>query len=284
MNDAALILEGGALRGVFTAGALDYLQEKEFYIRNVIGVSAGSGNGLNFVSRQKGRMRDCTLRQGEDDGKLINIKKALRTGSLFDMDLLFDEDPKEKHPFDFETFFASPTKLELVVTNCLTGQAEYFEEKKDPDRLMMLGRASSSLPLASPMVKIDGVPYLDGGLGDSIPLLHSMRSGNRKNVLILTRNAGYRKQMSKRAAAFYHAALKKYPELVKAICLRPKRYNKTMALIEKWEAEGKIYVLRPVNDAISRTESNPETIMNFYHHGYEQMKKQYEEMMTYLEK
>ncbi|MEE0420766.1 MAG: patatin family protein [Lachnospiraceae bacterium] len=283
MKDGAMILEGGAVRGVFTAGALDFLQEQDFMIRHVIGVSAGSGNLLNFLSRQRGRMRDCTIRQREEDGKLIDFKRALHTGSLFDMDLLFDIDPKEKYPFDFDTFFASPMGHEIVVTNCLTGQAEYLAEYENPDRLMLLARASSSMPLVSPVVELQGIPYLDGGLADSIPLFHAMQLGCRKNVVILTRNKGYRKSISRKAMAIYGAALKKYPEVVKAICRRPLQYNRTLECIEKWESEGRIFVVRPQVPAISRMETKPDALMGFYSHGYEQMKKQYEAMLCFLD-
>lgn len=284
MYNGTMILEGGALRGVFTAGALDFLQEKEFFIQNVVGVSAGSGNGLNFVSRQKGRMLTCTLREGEDDGKLIDLKKAVKTRSLFDLELLYEEDPKEKHPFDFETFFRSPMTLEIVVTNCRTGEAEYLTEKEDADRLMKMARASSSMPLVSPMVEIDGVPYLDGGIADSIPLLYSMKRGTRKNVLILTRNYGYRKKESARSAAVYRAAFGKYPELVKSLCQRPAHYNRTLELAEKWETEGKIFVIRPRIPEISRMESNPENIRAFYRHGYEEMERRYKALLEFLER
>lgn len=284
MYRGTMILEGGALRGVFSAGALDFLQEKDFFIEKVVGVSAGAGNGLNFISRQKGRMLTCTLRDGEDDGKLIDWKKAVRTKSLFDLDLLYEEDPKERHPFAFDTFFDSSMTLEIVVTNCLTGEAEYLTEKEDADRLMLMARASSSMPLVSPMVEMDGVPYLDGGVADSIPLLHAMKEGSRKNVLILTRNKGYRKKQSSKSAALYRAAFRNYPELAKSLCLRPARYNHTMELIEKWEAEGKIFVLRPQIPTISRTESDTEAVRAFYRHGCEEMERQYGALVEFLEK
>ncbi len=283
MDDGSMILEGGAIRGVFSVGVLDFLQEQSFEIRKVIGVSAGSSNGLNFLSGQKGRMLECTLSQGDGE-KLIDIKKVIKNKSLFDMEQIFEKDPYGSHPFDFEHFFGSPMELELVVTNCVTGKAEYLQEKEDAKRLMKLAKASSSLPLLAHMVEIDGIPYLDGGLADSIPLIHSMREGNRKNVLILTRNKGYRKKYSRKSAAVYQAAFKKYPKLVKCICTRPLQYNHTMDLIEKWEEEGKIFVVRPQVPVISRMESDPKAVTDFYHHGYLQMKHQYENMLEFLEK
>lgn len=282
MKKAAMILEGGAVRGVFSSGVLDYLMEQECYLPHVIGVSAGSCNAIDYVSRQKGRTRDCVIRAGKEDGKLINLRNAVKNKSLFDMDLLFEIDPNEKHPFDYETYFASKMTCEIVVTNCITGQAEYLQEKQNRERLMKLCRASSSIPVVSPMVTIDSVPYLDGGIADSIPLIHSLRQGFRKNVLVLTRNRGYRKTMSRKSMAFYRAALGKYPELLRSVCLRPYHYNRIMTYIEKWEDEGKIFVIRPQIRTVSRTESNPQTLMAFYKHGYEQMKENYDGLLEYL--
>lgn len=145
MQKAALILEGGAKRGVFTSGVLDYLMEQEYYIPHVIGVSAGSCNAVDYVSRQPGRTKACMIRSGED-GKIINFHNFFQTKSLLDMDLIFERDPKELHPFDFDTYFASDMTCEIVVTNCESGQAEYYSEKEDGDRLMQLCRASSSMP------------------------------------------------------------------------------------------------------------------------------------------
>ena len=270
MQKAALILEGGAKRGVFTSGVLDYLMEQEYYIPHVIGVSAGSCNAVDYVSRQPGRTKACMIRSGED-GKIINFHNFFQTKSLLDMDLIFERDPKELHPFDFDTYFASDMTCEIVVTNCESGQAEYYSEKEDGDRLMQLCRASSSMPLVTPMVEIDGVPYLDGGIADSIPLIHSMRSGYRKNVLILTRSKGYRKTISKRDILMYQTVFKDYPNLARALCRRAHQYNEVMELVERWEEEGRIFVIRPQGKTVSRLESKPEVLEDFYQHGIEQM-------------
>lgn len=283
MQKAALILEGGAKRGVFTSGVLDYLMEQEYYIPHVIGVSAGSCNAVDYVSRQPGRTKACMIRSGED-GKIINFHNFFQTKSLLDMDLIFERDPKELHPFDFDTYFASDMTCEIVVTNCESGQAEYYSEKEDGDRLMQLCRASSSMPLVTPMVEIDWVPYLDGGIADSIPLIHSMRSGYRKNVLILTRNKGYRKTISKRDILMYQTVFKDYPNLARALCRRAHQYNEVMELVERWEEEGRIFVIRPQGKTVSRLESKPEVLEDFYQHGIEQMKEHFGAMQDFLEK
>ena len=138
------------------------------------------------------------------------------------------------------------------------------------------------MPLVTPMVEIGGTPYLDGGIADSIPLIHSMKSGYRKNVLILTRNKGYRKNMSKRDALMYQTAFKEYPNLVRALCQRAHQYNEVMERIEKWEEEGKIFVVRPEIATVSRLESKPEVLENFYRHGYEKMKEQFAQLQDFL--
>lgn len=281
-NGPALILEGGATRGVFTAGVLDYLMEQEFYFPYVIGVSAGACNAVDYVSKQAGRTRDCMIVK-EKQYDYLKLKNVVTKHCLFDMDMIFDRYPKEIYPFDFETYFHSDVECELVVTNCNTGLAEYLDERKDRDRLLNITRASSSVPLVSPMVEIDGQPYLDGGLADSIPLIRSLKKGHRKNVVILTRNQSYRKVPPKKSRALYLAAYRQYPNLVRTILNRYKMYNKILTYVEKWEKEGKIFVVRPTEPTVSRTERNYETLTGFYEHGYEQMKLQFEDMKRYLE-
>ena len=284
MHHATMILEGGATRGVFTSGVLDYLMEKEFYTSHVIGVSAGSCNGVDYVSRQPGRTRDCMIHREKEYSYYQGVRKFLKDKSLLNIDMIFDRYPNEIYPFDYDTFFASNMKCEIVTTNCVTGKAEYMEEHSDRERLMRLCRASSSMPLVSPIVNIDEVPYLDGGIADSIPLRRAMELGNKKIVLILTRNPGYRKKpISKGMAGIYRKAYKKYPNLVRAAIRRNHVYNQTMEHVEKLEEEGKIFVLRPLIPTVSRLEKDYDTLMNFYNHGYKLMEKQYDAMMKYLE-
>lgn len=230
-HQSSLVLEGGGSRGVFTAGVLDYLMEKEVKFPYVVGVSAGSCNALDYVSWQPGRTRDCMIIEDKANS-YIATKEALKKHELFDMDMLFDKYPNELFPFDFDTFFQSDTECELVVTNCQTGDAEYMTEKHDRKRLMDIGRASSSIPVVSPMVEIDGVPYLDGGIADSIPLIHAMEKGYRKNVVILTRNMGYRKKKPGKSTPLYVAAFRHYPEFLNTLYNRYRSYNRTLELLE----------------------------------------------------
>lgn len=148
-KSGAVILEGGANRGVFTAGALDFLMEQEYYIPHVIGVSAGACNALDYVSRQIGRTRDCMIVTDEKNRYVNkNIKTIVEKKALLDMDMVFERYPYEIFPFDFDTYFASPQTCELVVTNCETGRAEYLDDRENKERLLAIGRASSSMPIA----------------------------------------------------------------------------------------------------------------------------------------
>lgn len=281
VHGTGLVLEGGATRGVFTSGVLDYLMERGLYLPYVAGVSAGACNAVDYVSRQIGRTRDCMI-QKEKEYKYISLKHTLKTRHLFNMDMVFDRYPNEIYPFDYETYFHSPLRCEMVVTNCLTGRAEYLDERTDKKRLMDICRASSSVPVATPMVRVDGTPYMDGGIADSIPIIRSLKLGNKKNVLVLTREAGYRKRPLKKSRALYMAKYKEYPNFVKAILRRSYIYNKTLSYIEKWEAQGKVFVIRPRMKTVSRTEQNQEALTAFYQHGYDLMEESYEKLLEYL--
>ncbi len=173
----------------------------------------------------------------------------------------------------------------MVVTNCVTGEAEYMTERQDRQRLMRICRASSSMPLVAPMVNIDGIPYLDGGLADSIPIGRALELGNEKIVLILTRNPGYRKKMTSHGAAnLYRTAYQNYPKLARAAIRRNFEYNKAMDKINELEKREEIFVLRPMIPPVSRLERKYDTLMQFYEHGYESMEKRYDELCAYLEK
>ena len=280
---AGMVLEGGAMRGVFTAGVLDYLMKREIYCQYVVGVSAGSCNAVDYVARQIGRTKECFI-PDEKANRTLSVLNLLKGKDLYDMHKAFIDIPAELVPFDFRAFFESAMECEIVTTNCLTGQAEYMKETRQRARLMDLCRASSSLPLVSPIVLLEGVPYLDGGLADSVPILRSISKGYEKNIVILTRNRGYRKKNSARMIMLYQRIYKKYPELVETLEKRATQYNTTMDLIEKMEQEGSVFVIRPKIKCISRMEQNQLKLNQFYQHGYHQMKKEYTRLEKYLEK
>lgn len=284
MQKATIVLEGGATRGVFTSGVLDYLMEKDIYFSNVIGVSAGSCNAVDYVSRQPGRTRDCMIPTDKSMNYVNGLRTFIKDKSLMNMDLIFDKFPHETFPFDFETYFKSEMQCDIVATNCITGKAEYLDEREDEERLMKICRASCSMPLVTPIVNVDGVPYLDGGLADSVPIDHAQKLGNEKIVVILTRNKGYRKsRISNSMIRLYRKQYAAYPKLVKTILTRSFMYNKEMNHIERLEREGKIFVLRPEVKPVSRIERNAATLQAFYEHGYHLMEREYDRMMKYLE-
>lgn len=281
MIEAGLILEGGALRGVFTAGVLDYLMEKKVIFQYVVGVSAGSCNAVDYVAGQIGRSRDCFIPRTRED-QYVSPINLLKGRALYDMDKVFIDFPGEMYPFDFKTYFASPVQCEIVITNCLTGKAEYRNSGGDRSELMNICRASSSMPLVSPMVKLQGVPYLDGGLADSIPIARSIAMGNGKNVVILTRNAKYRKKLSSRTRKLYQHYYREFPELTRTILNRALMYNKQLDYVEELEKQGKIYVIRPEEKVVSRIETNREKLYEFYQHGYDLMKRDLNKLEHYL--
>lgn len=284
MVKGTIVLEGGARRGIFTSGVLDFLMEQGVYFSDVIGVSFGACNASSYVSEQHGRMRDCTAQKENNYGMYSDFRKFMKDNSILDMDLLFDKYPNEYFPFDYDKYFRSESECEMVVTNLKTGKAEYLSERNDKERLMKICRASSSMPLLTPIVKIDGKPYLDGGIADSVPIERALEKGNDKIVLVLTRNPGYRKKMtSKTMAAVYRHKYKKFPEFVTTAIRRNMEYNKQMALVNKLEAEGKIFVLRPTAPPVGRLEKDYDKLMEFYMHGYDMMQERLEELKKYLE-
>ena len=283
MEKATLVLEGGATRGVFTSGVLDYLMEKDLYMSHVIGVSAGSCNGVDYVSKQIGRTKECMIYDDDEFDYYFGVRKFVKEKSVLNMDLIFDRFPNEIYPFDYDTYFQSEIKTEWVVTNCETGKPEYMDDKKEKEKLMKICRASCSMPLLSPIVKIDGTPYLDGGIEDSIPLKRELTYGNKKIVIISTKDRGYRKKLVTRGQRkIYERAYKKYPNLVKTIMYRPFHYNAVISHIEKLEDEGKVFVIRPEIPLISRLERDTAKLTKFYEHGYEQGEKYFEDLQNYL--
>lgn len=285
IKKATLVLEGGATRGIFTSGALDYLMERDLYFSDVIGVSAGSCNAVDYVSRQPGRTRDCMIPTDKEGKYYYGVRDFVKEKSLMNMDLIFDKYPKELLPFDFETYFNSEINCQIVTTNCLTGKAEYMTEDSDNDRLMKLCRASSSMPLLTPIVNIDNVPYLDGGLADSVPIRRAQQMENEKIVVILTKNQGYRKSvLSPTMQRVYKRAYKSYPNLIRTIFRRSFEYNKTMNYLDQLEKRGEIFILRPQVKPVSRLERNKETLHAFYEHGYKYTERKFDDLMEYLEK
>ena len=187
-----LVLEGGGMRGVFTCGVLDWLLDHRIDFPYTVAVSAGACNGLSYMSHQRGRAKYSNIDMLEKY-KYIGLKYLWTQHSILDQDLLYKEFPERLVPYDFEAYKANPGVFEMVTTNCLTGLPNYLSEKQDPRRLVRIAKASSSLPYVCPVVIVDRMPMLDGGIVDSIPVGRAVAKGYARNVVVLTRNRGYRK-------------------------------------------------------------------------------------------
>ena len=241
-DHSGLVLEGGGMRGVFTCGVLDSFMDRGIRFPYTIGVSAGACNGLSYMSGQRGR------------AKYSNID-------------LFQEFPEHILPYDYEAYFHCPERYVMVTTNCETGEANYFEEKRSKERVIDIVRASSSLPFVCPITYVDNIPMLDGGIVDSIPLMRARQDGFTNNVVVLTRNHGYRKEIQgTKVPPFIY---KKYPLLREAINRRSIVYNQQLEQVERMEAAGEIVVIRPQKPVVvDRIERDIKKLTELYEEGY----------------
>ena len=270
-ENTALVLEGGGLRGVFTCGVLECFMDHGVRFPFTVGVSAGACNGLSYMSGQRGRAKKSNI-DLMDEHHYVGFKYLLTQGCIMDFKLLFEDFPEKIIPYDYEAYFSNPDRFVMVTTNCITGKAEYFEEKKSSERVMDIVRASSSLPFVSPITYVDGIPMLDGGIVDSIPVEYAINQGYDKLVVILTRNKGYRKKESRMPLA--KVTYRKYPNLRKALQERNATYNRTMDLIERLESEGKITVIRPLKPVeVGRMEKDTSKLRALYQEGYDIAKR-----------
>lgn len=265
-NDTGLVLEGGGMRGVFTSGVLDAFMKYGLYFRYAVAVSAGACNGLSYVSRQPRRARisniDYLARYD-----YIGLRHLVTQGCIFDQELLYDKFPNEFIPFDYDTFFGSPTTFEMVVTNCLTGAPEYIEVRQGHQRLLDVVRASSSLPYVSKIVMVDGVPMLDGGIADSIPVMRALSRGCSRCVVVLTRNKGYRNTGRDRKIPRF--IYRNYPRLRVLLSRRIEAYNRQLDMVDRLESEGKIVCIRPVRPLeVGRIEKDTAKLERLYEEGF----------------
>lgn len=266
-ENIGLVLEGGGMRGVFTCGVLDYFLDNDIYFPYVIGVSAGACNGLSFISRQRGRAKYSNI-DLLAKYKYIGFKHYIKKRNIMDFDLLFHEFPDNIIPYDYDTYFASSSRFEMVTSNCLTGKAEYQEEKNDKERVIDIVKASSSLPIMCPITYVDDVPMLDGGICDSIPLERAISQGYTKNVVVLTRNKGYRKESKDiKIPSFIY---RKYPAMREALSNRNSLYNAQLDLVDRLEEEGSVFVIRPEKPVlVDRIEKDINKLTTLYEEGYE---------------
>ncbi len=275
-----LVLEGGALRGLFTAGVLDYFMEKNIVFPYVIGVSAGACNAISYISGQIDRTRRVMMHEGEDS---YYGKTALKNcGRIIDLDLVMKEYPYKQYPFDFAAYFSSGIEREYVVTDMKSGLAEYMTDSSDEKKLANIVMASSSMPIVSNPVYIDGVPYLDGGIADPVPVKRAFLRGCKKCVVILTKPEDYKAKDSLKNNATMRLIYRKYPALID-VCMRKKEiYSQRMQLLTYLERAGMAYVIRPSIPEIRKLESDEEKLKEYYSNGYEIAKRRYEDVIRFL--
>lgn len=261
-----IVFEGGGLRGIFAAGVIDYLLYNGIVFDHVMGVSAGACHACSYLSGQRGRSYAVST-DYLDDKRYMSMDSLAKTGDLFGVDFIYHKIPEELYPLDNEHFKESGVTFRAGIMNCITGEAEYpivSDLIKDVDYV----RASSSLPLLARMVYINGIPYMDGGIADSVPIKASEAFGCEKNVVVLTRPVGYRKGPEKltRVLAMKY---RKYPKMIEALGKRDKVYNETMDYIDKGVENGTIFRIAPMgNLGVGRLEKDPDKLRKAYLEGY----------------
>ena len=274
-----LVLEGGAMRGMYTAGVVDTFLDKDFWVDGIISVSAGALFGVNYPSRQKGR----AIRYNKkfiSDNRYISFKSLLSTGNIVNKDFAFYEVPFKYDVFDNKTFKESDIDFYVAVTNLQTAQAEYVK-LTDPLAQMEVLRATSAMPYVSRPVEIDGIPYLDGAIADSIPVEQMQKLGYDKIIVILTRTLDYRKSkpMTWVAKWFY----RRYPHFADAVNQRYAMYNRQVENVIKLAEKGDIFVIRPSVDLkIKRIEKDPNKLKAMYELGIKDMQLQWKNLLDYL--
>lgn len=274
-RNTGLVLEGGGMRGVFTSGVLDAFMKHDLYFKYVVAVSAGACNGLSYMSHQIRRARISNI-DYLAKYKYIGLRHLVTQGCILDSKLLYDDFPNKLLPYDFDAFFNNPDVFEMVTTNCLTGRACYLSERHDRQRLLDAVRASSSLPYVCKIVNVDGIPMLDGGIVDSIPVMRAMEQGHNTNVLVLTRNYGYRStEHDHKIPRFIY---KNYPRLRVVLSRRCEAYNRQLDMIERMERAGQVVCIRPVRPMeVDRMEKDTAKLERLYEEGFELGEKFYDE-------
>ena len=261
-----LVLEGGAMRGMYTAGVLDVLMENEITVDGAIGVSAGACFGCNYKSRQIGRSIRYNVKYCKDP-RYVSFRSLLFSGDIYNAKFCYEELPVHLDPFDVETYQKNPMEFYVVATDVNTGKAVYQRlDKGDIDDIQWI-RASASMPLVSRIVKIGEQELLDGGIADSVPFEWFIKNGYGRNIVVLTQPKGYIKSKNP-LMPLVRLRMKKYPKMIEAMANRHIEYNECLKLLEQQEQEGKVLVIRPSAPlGIKRTEENPEKLQTVYELG-----------------
>lgn len=275
----ALVLEGGAMRGVFSAGVLDVFLDHSVAFDECYAVSAGACLACSYLSLQRGRGY-AVMTDYLDEKEYCSVSSLVRTGDLFGAKFLYHTIPEQLYPIDNEAFRAQKTRFYSVVSNCRTGEAEYL-----PVRDMFADvesvRASASLPLLSRTVMINGVPYLDGGVCDPIPVARAAKAADRI-VIVLTRERSYRKGRDA-TLALMRLKYRKFPQFVKALSERAARYNESLETLSRLEDEGRAFVIAPDEPlGIRRTEKDRDLLRRGYEQGELQAQRKLTDLLAFL--
>ncbi|WP_411842482.1 patatin family protein [Salinicoccus sp. HZC-1] len=280
MTDTGLVLEGGGMRGLYTAGVLEYFMSRNLYFPYVIGVSAGACMGASYVSRQPGRNKKVNLDFVEDK-RYISLSNYVRKRELFGMDFIFDEIPNKLVPFDIDTLIKSPEQFVIVATDCETGEPRYYEKAENYNNIPELLRASSSLPFVASSVEYNNRNLMDGGISDPIPIRKAQEDGFEKNVVILTKPRGYFKKPSRMSKILKY---KDHPMINEKLGVRYKHYNTTLEYLYDQEERGNAFVMAPSRTLkVGRTENNKKRLEDLYELGWNDAKEQYEKLKGFLE-
>ncbi len=278
-----LVLEGGAMRGMFSCGVLDVLMEKGVLFDGAVGVSAGACFGCNVKSKQIGRAIRYNL-QFCNDSKYGSFRSLIQTGDYYNADYCYRYVPEEVDLFDRKTFYENPMEFHIVATDIESGKPVYYSCKEDDPLLLEWIRASASLPFFARIVEIGDKKLMDGGIADSIPVRYMEGLGYGKNVVILTRPRGY---VKKKTGMMSLVKMKygKYPKLIDAIAHRHEMYNQTLSYIWEQEKQGKLLVICPEESLpINRIEHDPAVLQATYDIGHALCEREWEKIFCFLNK
>ena len=276
-----LVLEGGAMRGMYTAGVLDVMMENHVGVDGVIGVSAGAVVGCNYKSKQIGRVIRYNTKYCSDE-RYVSLKSLIKTGDLYGAEFCYNELPTRLDPFDVKTYQENPVDFYVTCTDVHTGRPVYHLCNRGDAEDIQWMRASASMPLVSRIVSVGGYDLLDGGISDSIPIRWFLKQGYKKNIVVLTQPAGYRKKPT-RMIPMFKVFMRKYPEIAKAMKRRHRNYNGSLKAVKKLEERGEVFLLQPSEPiTIGRTEKDPEKLKRVYQLGRQDAQRHLQEMKNFL--
>jgi len=276
-----LVLEGGGMRGMYTSGILDVLMEKGIYLDGMVGVSAGIAFGCNYKSRQIGRALRYNVRFARDK-RYSGLMSLLKTGNYYNAYFAYKLVPTHYDVFDYNVFEDTSMECYAVCFDVNSGEGVYKQLDKVNDDFFEWIRASASMPVVAQPVQVGGRMLLDGGLADSIPLEFMMSKGFDRNVVILTREEGYRKT-AEHGMWLMKPLLRKWPKVIEALNKRPALYNKQLQVVREQERKGQAFVFRPMKPLdVSRTTHDPKEMNRVYQQGREEALQRLDQLKQFL--